>query len=131
MTKELWINLPVKDLKKSKQFFSDIGFTLHERHLDSEEMAGLVIGDHELMVMLFPVKTFEGYTKHEITDSDRSTEVLLSVSTHSRAEVDEMIEKVKNAGGAIFEAPGEQNGLYGAGFCDLDGHRWNLLYMGA
>ena len=130
MSRELWINLPVTDLKKSRQFFSEIGFTLHERHPEGDDMIGLVVGDHQVMVMLFPETTFQGFTKHDVTNTDQSTEVLLSVSTNSRAEVDEIIEKVKRAGGSIFAAPGEQNGLYGAGFCDLDGHRWNLLYMG-
>ncbi|WKA53029.1 VOC family protein [Planococcus shixiaomingii] len=129
MAKECWINLPVKDLQKSKSFFSALGFTLNERFSDSEEMAGIVVGDHSVMVMLFPEETFQSFTNNSLTDTSSSTEVLLSISADTREEVNEMISKVESAGGTVFAGPGERNGMYGAGFCDVDGHRWNLLIM--
>ena len=129
MTKECWINLPVKDLQKSKDFFRALGFTVNERFSDSEEMAGIVVGEHNVMVMLFPEETFRSFTGIEVTDTSLSSEVILSISADSQEEVHEMIQKVELAGGMVFSGPGERNGFYGAGFCDLDGHRWNLLIM--
>lgn len=129
MVKECWINLPVKDLQKSKAFFHALGFTLNERFSDSEEMAGVVVGHHHVMVMLFPEETFQSFTGNGLTDTQASTEVLVSISVDTQEEVQEMIERVRMAGGRIFSEPGERNGLYGAGFCDVDGHRWNLLIM--
>ncbi|MCJ1908909.1 VOC family protein [Planococcus ruber] len=129
MAHELWINLPVKDLKKSREFFKMLGFKLNERFADSEDMAGLVIGDHQVMVMLFPEATFQSFTGSPVADPQQGSEVLLSISMNSQREVREMTEKAKNAGGKVFAEPGERNGIYGAGFCDLDGHRWNLLIM--
>jgi predicted lactoylglutathione lyase len=130
MTKELWLNLPVKDLNKSKEFFAKLGFSFHPRHINSDEMAGLVIGDNNVMVMLFPESTFKTFTRNEIADTKQGTEVLLSIDAASREEVDEMVQKAVKAGGSIYGEPGDSQGwMYGAGFADLDGHRWNVLYM--
>jgi predicted lactoylglutathione lyase len=54
----------------------------------------------------------------------------MSIDAESREEVDCLATTIKNAGGTIFAEPGENQGwMYGCGFCDLDGHRWNILYM--
>lgn len=129
MAKECWINLPVKDLVKSKGFFKALGFRLNERFSDSDKMAGVVIGSHNAMVMLFPEETFISFTNNAIADTAMSTEILISISVENEDEVQELIHKAAAAGGIIFAEPGEKNGMYGAGFCDLDGHRWNLLVM--
>jgi uncharacterized protein len=130
MTKELWINLPVKDIVKSREFFTKLGFTFHPRHKDSNDAAGLIIGESNLMVMLFPEDTFKKFAKNAISDTTIATEVLFSIDAESRDEVDELIKKAIHAGGIAFSEPEEQDGwMYGAGFSDLDGHRWNVLYM--
>jgi uncharacterized protein len=130
MTKEFWINLPVKDLNKSKEFFREIGFTFHPHHENSDDAAGLIIGESNAMVMHFPESTFQGFTKNEIADTRRGTEVLFSIDAQSREEVDELVSKAVQAGGTVYSEPGEKDGwMYGAGFVDLDGHRWNVLYM--
>ncbi|MFE1628003.1 VOC family protein [Brevibacillus reuszeri] len=129
MPKELWINLPVKDLKKAKEFYAALGFSFHPRHEKSDEVAGLIIGEHKALVMLFPESAFKSFTRNELADTRQGTEVLLSIDAQSKEEVDEMIQKARQAGGAIFAEPSEQSFMYGAGFADLDGHRWNVLYM--
>ena len=131
MTKEFWINLPVKDVKKSKEFFSKLGFSLNPRFSNSDEMAGLLIGDKNFNVMLFSESAFKNFTGNAIADTKQGTEVLLNIDAESREEVDEMVKKAVNAGGtANIKAQGEGQGwMYGANFADLDGHLWNVLYM--
>lgn len=130
MTKEIWINLPVKNINKSKAFFSKLGFSFNSQYNDSEESACLVIGEKNVIVMLFTESTFENFTGNKISDSNQGTEVLFSIGAESREEVDEMAEKVVKAGGKIYAEAGDTDGwMYGCGFADLDGHRWNVLYM--
>ena len=130
MTKQLWINLPVKDLKKSKKFFAKLGFSFNERYANNDESASLVIGDKDVVVMLFKESAFKKFTGNNILDSKQGTEVLFSIDAQSKQEVDEMAEKVTKAGGVIFAEAGDTDGwMYGCGFSDLDGHRWNVLYM--
>lgn len=69
MTKEIWINLPVKDVNKSKTFFTEIGFYLNQKHKDSDEASSLVVGNKGIIVMLFVEATFKGFTKNEIADT--------------------------------------------------------------
>ena len=80
--------------------------------------------------MLFAKNMFKGFSQNELTDTKQSTEVLFSFSGESREEVDELASKVFDAGGTIFSEPAEINGwMYGFAFADLDGHRWNQLFM--
>ena len=130
MTKELWINLPVKEIKRAKEFFTKLGFSFDTRYIDTDEGACLVIGDKNIIVMLFTEPTFRNFTGNKISDSKQGTEVLFSIDAQSREEVDEMADKVISAGGTIYAKPEDSdNGMYGFGFGDLDGHLWNVLYM--
>ena len=130
MTKELWMNLPVKDLNRSKEFFTAIGFSFKGGPGNNESMAPLVVGDKDTIVMLIKEDTFKQVTQNGLPDTAATTEVIFSFSAESRAEVDEVAEKVKAAGGNLFAPPAEIQGwMYGCAFCDPDGHRWNALYM--
>ncbi len=83
-----------------------------------------------MLVVLFQESTFKSFAGIEITDTKQSAEVLFSIDAQSRDEVDELARKVVTAGGTIFDEPSEHQGwMYGCGFVDLDGHRWNVLYM--
>ena len=130
MTKELWINLPVKNVAKSKEFFTKIGFTPNTHYPETTDSGCVFVGSKNIAVMLFLDKTFSQVCGAEIADTKKGTEVLLSFDAESREEIDEMAKKVVAAGGTIFGKPSEIQGwMYGMGFIDLDGHRWNMLYM--
>ena len=130
MTKDFWINLPVKDIKKSKAFFSKLGFSFNTQYGNSDNSASLLIGQKKVVVMLFDEPTFKSFTNTEIVNTKQGTEVLLSIDAESKEEVDEMAEKAINAGGKSKHKPAEMEGwMYGCVFTDLDGHQWNVLYM--
>ncbi|MBF4518532.1 extradiol dioxygenase [Flavobacterium sp. ANB] len=129
MTKQIWLNLPVKDVAKSKAFFSKIGFSFNEQH-DTPSSTCMLVGDGKFVVMLFEESLFASFSQNKLTDTQLSSEILISIDAESREEVDQLAEKVKDAGGNVFGLPGESQGwMYGCGFADLDGHRWNVLYM--
>ncbi|WP_151734965.1 VOC family protein [Paenibacillus tengchongensis] len=125
MSKEIWINLPVKDVVKSTAFYNEIGFPASNV---GHERAKLDVG--QTPILLFPEAAFEKFTGSNTADTSHSAEVIFSVGADSREEVDAIIRQVELAGGSIFGRPGDIDGwMYGAGFADPDGHRWNLLYM--
>ncbi|MEH7118437.1 VOC family protein [Neobacillus vireti] len=129
MIKRFWINLPVKNIDQSKEFYRKLGFSVHTR-ADQVDQAQLVIGNTDTSIMLFPESTFKHFTRNEIVDTKLASEVLFSFDAQSREEVDRMAELAVNAGGTLFGKPSEIQGwMYGCGFTDLDGHRWNVLYM--
>ncbi len=127
---KLWINLPVKDILESKKFYREIGFRFNPLHEKRENMIGLLFGEQEFVVMLFLEKDFSQYSQSAIADTSKVVETMLSFNVESKEEVHAMVEKVKKAGGKIFSKPQELGNMYGAGFIDPDGHRWNILYMG-
>ena len=129
MTKDLWINLPVKDVKKSKEFFTRIGFTPEETH-ETADMTCVKVGEKNIAVLLFAEETLKGFIKNEISDTRNGSEMMISFDAERREEVDETARKVFEAGGTIFTEPAEIQGwMYGFAFIDLDGHRWNQIYM--
>lgn len=129
MTKQVWLNLPVKDALKSKEFFTQLGFTFLEERT-TEHSACMLLGETNFVVMLFAEEMFKNFIGHPITDTNQSSEFLISIDAESREEVDQLAAKAKQAGGTVYGEPSENQGwMYGCGFCDLDGHRWNVLYM--
>lgn len=130
MTKEIWINLPVKDVTKSKVFFTKLGFSFNTQYGNSDNSASLLIGQKNVVVMLFDEPTFKSFTNNELVNTKQATEVLLSIDAESKEEVDEMATKAVAAGGSSNHKPSDMIGwMYGCVFADLDGHLWNVLYM--
>lgn len=125
MEQELWINLPVKDLERSRAFFTALGF---ESTRDSPGMIGFTIG--KVPVMMVEESQLEQYTQHKISDTTKGSEFLISVSAPDRAYVDGITEKIEAAGGTVYSEPNEIQGwMYGMAMVDPDGHRWNIIYM--
>ncbi|EMG35897.1 putative lactoylglutathione lyase [Desulfocurvibacter africanus PCS] len=127
MAKQIFVNLPVKDLDKSKEFFGKLGFGFDEQFTD-ENAACLIIGEN-IYAMLLTEPLFKTFTRKEISDARNSTEVLIAMDAGSRAEVDEMVSKARQAGGSIYMEPMDQGWMYGHSFADLDGHQWEIVYM--
>ena len=129
MSKEIWINLPVRDVNRSKEFFSRIGFAPNEEHA-KKDMACFTVGEKKMTVLFFAEETFTGLTKSAVSDARAGAEVLISFDAESPEEVDETARKVFEAGGRIFSEPAEIQGwMYGFAFADPDGHRWNMVFM--
>lgn len=128
--KQFWINLPVKDVAKSKAFYKRIGFKSNPMHEGNAHLASFLIGEHEMVMMLFQEEAFKSFTQNDIADTTKGTEVLLNIDAESKDEVDSMAQTVHLAGGKIFAPPGDVEGwMYAFGFEDPDGHRWSMLYM--
>ena len=130
MTNDIWLNLPVKDLAKSIHFFTHIGFQPNPGPGNTAHSASFLVGDKKVVLMLFAQDMFAGFTRHALVDTALGSEVLLSLGAVNRADVDNYAKNATSAGGTVFAEPGESNGfMYGCGFCDPDGHRWNALFM--
>ncbi len=130
MIKNLWVNLPVRDIVKARKFHSDIGFKSVKRHESSSDCIGLSFGDQGVIVMLFEEERFSHFAGQKISDAKTSAEVLLSFELDSKKAVDDFAKNVQEKGGDLYAPPAAIGDLYGAAFRDLDQHCWNFLYMG-
>jgi uncharacterized protein len=127
MATKIFVNLPVKDLNKSIEFFRKLGFKFNPQFTD-ENATCMIVGE-DIFVMLLVEKFFKTFTKKEITDASKSTEVILCLSAESRVKVDEMISNAVKAGATTPTEKQDQGWMYGHGFQDLDGHLWEIMWM--
>lgn len=127
MATKIFVNLPVKDLKKSVAFFTALGYKFNPQFTD--ENATCMIVTEDIFVMLLVEEYFKTFTKKEIVDARKSTEVLICLSADSREAVDETVSKAVKAGGTIPREAQDHGFMYGHSFEDLDGHIWELMYM--
>ena len=127
MRTEIYVNLPVKDLKRSNVFFESLGFGLNPKF--SNDQASCVILGENIFAMLLLENFFTTFTDKPISDATKSTEVLVCLSCESRARVDDLVAKAIAAGGRAPRKPQDQGFMYGHGFEDPDGHIWELISM--
>ena len=127
MTRQIFVNLPVKDLNKSVEFFTKLDFTFNPQF--TNEDATCMIVDENIFVMLLVEKYFQTFTPKAICDAFKNTEVLVSLSFKSRAEVDAMVAKAIVAGGTTYKEPTDMGFMYQHGFQDLEGHLWEIFFM--
>ena len=127
MAKQIFVNLPVKDLGKTIEFFKKLGFEFNPQFTD-ENATCMVVNDN-IFVMLLVEKFFKTFTQKEICDTMKNTEVITALSTESREKVDQMLENVIKAGGKESRKPQDHGWMYGRSFEDLNGHLWEIIYM--
>ncbi|WP_455357351.1 VOC family protein [Streptomyces sp. SYSU K217416] len=123
----IFVNLPVKNLETTKGFWSKLGYSFNDQFSD-ENCACLVISD-TIYAMLLTEPRFKDFTKKEIADSSKSTEVILCLSAESRAKVDELADGALGAGGSEASEPQDHGFMYGRSFQDPDGHIWEVMWM--
>jgi predicted lactoylglutathione lyase len=121
------VNLPVKDLNRSIEFFTKLGYTFNPQF--TNENATCMIIAEDISVMLLVETFFKTFTKKEIADATKTTEVLITLSAESKEAVDELVAKAVAAGGTTPNPKQEQDFMYGHGFQDLDGHLWEVMWM--
>ena len=127
MATKIFVNLPVKNLRKSIDFFTRLGFSFNPQFTD--DTATCMIVSDDIFVMLLTHEKFKTFTPKEICDSSTSTEVLIALSSESRENVDETVRKAVAAGGSTYNEPQDHGFMYGHGFQDIDGHIWEVIYM--
>jgi len=127
MIKKIFVNLPVRDLNKSIQFFTKMGFRFNPKFTDQNATC-MIIND-TIFAMLIVEKVFKTFTPKKISNAKENTEVLLALSVESKKEVDSIMSKALAAGGKEPREAQDHGWMYGRSIEDLDGHIWEIFYM--
>lgn len=127
MASQIFVNLPVADLKRSIAFFSALGFTFNPQWTDDSATC-MIMGDN-IFAMLLTRERFQGFTPRPVADATASTEVLVCLAVDSRAAVDEMVRNAVASGGSTYNAPQDHGFMYSHAFQDPDGHLWELVHL--
>ncbi|MBC7947806.1 MAG: VOC family protein [Chitinophagaceae bacterium] len=125
MEKQIYVNLPVKDLNKTVEFFTALGFKFNPQFTD--ENATCMIISENIFVMLLVEKFFKGFTEKSVADATKTTEVIICINEETREKVDEMVKKAVKAGGTSPMPAQDHGWMYQHGFQDLDGHIWEVM----
>lgn len=127
MNKQIYVNLPVRDLEQSKAFFAALGYTFNPQFTD-DKAACMEVGEN-IFVMLLVEPFFAGFTGKPVADARQVTEVLVCLSCDSREQLEGLVAKARAAGGAVPRALVDHGFMVQHGFEDLDGHVWELVHM--
>jgi len=125
--KKIFVNLPVKDLDKTIEFFTKLGFKFNPQFTDKNATC-MIIGEN-IFAMLLLEEFFKKFIKKEIADATIITEVINAITVNSKQEVDEMIDKAIEAGAIEPREPQDHGWMYGRSFQDINGHLWEVFYM--
>ena len=128
MSKLIFVNLPVTDLKRATAFYEAIGAEKNEQFCDGT--ASCMVFSDTIHAMLLTHDKFRQFTPKPIADARKVSEVLVCISADSRRGVDAMVDKAGPAGGKVDPCPKQDHGfMYGRSFEDPDGHIWEVMWM--
>lgn len=128
MPTQMFVNLPVRDLRKTVAFFTALGFTFDAR-FSNDQCACMVINEGTSYVMLMAEALFKTFSPNPLPDARKTTGVLISLSCNSREDVDAMVHKAVAAGGSTLNNPQDHGFMYEHDFGDPDGHLWGVMWM--
>jgi uncharacterized protein len=128
MSKMIFVNLPVRDLKKSTAFYTAVGGTINPQF--SDDTASCMVLSDTIHVMLLTHEKWAVFTKKPISNAHEASEVMLALSADSRDSVNTMTDVAGKSGGKADVNPPQDHGfMFGRSFEDPDGHVWEVFWM--
>jgi len=126
MVKSIFVNLPVKDLKRTRAFWTALGFSFNENYSDDKALC-LVMNEGSIYSMLITPEYFGSFTHKPVADGT-STQVLIAIEVESRQKVDEVVRLALENGGSRYREAADHGWMYYDCFADPDGHQWEVLF---
>ena len=127
---KIWANLGVTNLERTAKFYNAIGFKPNGKHSTTKELTSFLVGDEDFIMHFFLKDILKKAMKGEITESEKSNEIIFTLSAESKFQVDNWATEIEKAGGKLVSEPEEfGEGYYGFVFSDPDGHKFNVFYM--
>ena len=122
---DVYINLPIKDVEKTKNFWTKLGFSLNEQITDQNAVC--VILSDNINVMFLTEAYFETFSERPVPKGD-TTQVLVAIGLNSREEVDKVVNTALENGAYQHEEPQDHGWMYQNSFWDINGHGWNVIF---
>jgi uncharacterized protein len=122
----IFVNLPIRDLKRTKEFWTKLGFSFNEQYSDDKALC-LVLNDGLMYSMLISREMFSTFTNRPIADGT-TTQVLTAIQVESREEVDKIVSLALENGATRYREGADHGWMYYDCFADLDGHQWEIMF---
>lgn len=129
MSKQIFVNLPVKDLPRSREFFTELGFSFNEEMCDDNAAAMVIDEENGIFAMLLVESFFQTFTTRKVADATKTTEASVCLGVESREEVDRLADNALANGAESVREAMDEGFMYGRAVYDLDGHLWEFMWM--
>ncbi|SHK79975.1 VOC family protein [Chryseobacterium polytrichastri] len=123
---QIYVNLPVKDIQKTRVFWTELGFSINEQFSNEKAICVVMKEDH-IYTMFLKEEFFQTFTDRPIAKGE-TTQTLLAIGLNSREEVDDMVKTAIENGGAKYSEPQDLGWMYQRAFSDLNGHQWEVMF---
>jgi predicted lactoylglutathione lyase len=123
---QIYVNLPVKDVQKTREFWTKLGFSINEQFSDEKAICVIMKEDH-IYTMFLKEEFFQTFTDRPVASGD-TTQTLLAIGVDSREEVDHMVKTAIENGGSKYNEPRDHGWMYQNTFSDLNGHQWEVMF---
>lgn len=127
MPKQVFINLAVKDVEKSMQFYTALGFTNNPQF--SDEAGKCMVWSENIFLMILSHEKFAGFATKPIADTKSNLAALFSLSVDSVDEMNTMMNNGLKAGGTEPHEMRDYGFMQQRTIEDFDGHTWEIFYM--
>lgn len=122
---QIYVNLPVKDVEKTREFWTKIGFSINEQITD--EKAVCVMMNDNIQIMFLQEEYFQTFSERPVPKGD-TTQVLVAIGLDSREEVDQVVNAAVANGAYQLEEAQDHGWMYQNSFWDINGHGWNVIF---
>ena len=123
---DIYVNLPVKDVRKTREFLTKLGFSINEQFSDEKAIC-VVMKENHIYTMFLKEEFFQTFTNRPFAKGD-TTQVLLAIGANSREEVDSMVKTAIENGGSKYSEPVDYGWMYQSSFADINGHQWEVMH---
>ena len=123
---DIYVNLPVKDVQKTREFWTKLGFSINEQFSDEKAIC-VVMKENHIYTMFLKEEFFQTFTNRPFAKGD-TTQVLLAIGVNSREEVDGMVKTAIENGGSKYSEPVDYGWMYQSSFADINGHQWEVVH---
>ncbi|MDO3424341.1 VOC family protein [Chryseobacterium sp. APV1] len=122
---QIYVNLPVKDVQKTKEFWTKLGFPTNDE-MSNDQSVCVVMNDNTY-VMFLTEEFFQTFLERPVPKGD-TTQVLVAISLDTREQVDQMVNTAVANGATQHEEPQDYGWMYHNSFWDINGHGWNVMF---
>ncbi|MCS3532148.1 VOC family protein [Chryseobacterium sp. JUb7] len=123
---QIYVNLPVKDVQKTRTFWTELGFSINEQFSDDKAIC-VIMKEAHIYTMFLKEEFFQTFTDRPVAKGE-TTQTLLAIGVSSREEVDKMVQTAIENGGSLYSEPQDHGWMYQRAFSDLNGHQWEVMF---
>ncbi len=124
--KAIYVNLPTRDLEKTRVFWTKLGFSFNEL-FSNEQALCMELKQEMIYTMLISHELFKTFTNKPISDNT-TTQVLIAIEVDTKEKVDQLVSLAFENGATRYRDSSDHGWMYYDSFADPDGHQWEVLF---